>query len=86
MEKYIIDGTKLQLAMLDFTLADFIGLAQISKVNIFTEDNKIRNDFDKIEEEIVSFYSSLPKSERNKFLKRVRQISKYNKIHKKKNK
>lgn len=82
LEKEQINGIELQLAIAELALDDFIGLAQIAGVNIFTEDNKIRRDFPTIEKEILSFYCALTKTERNKFLKRVRQIGKYNRIHK----
>lgn len=77
-----INAVELQLALMELTLDDFLGLAQIAKVNIFTEDNKLRRDFPTIEKEIVSFYQNLTKKERNKFLRRVRQIAKYNRIKK----
>lgn len=77
-----ISTVELQLALMELALDDFLGLAQIAKVNIFTEDNKLRRDFPTIEKEIVSFYQNLTKKERNKFLRRVRQIAKYNRIHK----
>jgi hypothetical protein len=77
-----VNAVELQLAMMELALDDFIGLAQIAQVNIFTEDNKIRTDFPVIEKEIVSFYCGLSKTERNKFLRRVRQIAKYNRTHK----
>ena len=70
-----------QIELSKLELDDFLGLAQIAKVNIFTEENKIRNDFGNIEKEIISFYKTLNKTEKNKFLRRVRQITKYNKIH-----
>lgn len=73
---------EIQLAMMELAFDDFIGLAQIAGVNIFTEDNKLRNDFSNIEKEITQFYCGLSKTERNKFLRRVRQIAKYNRIHK----
>lgn len=76
-----VNAVELQLAMMELALDDFIGLAQIAQVNIFTEDNKLRKDFPTIEKEIVSFYSNLSKEERNKFLRRVRQIAKYNRTH-----
>lgn len=85
MEERNFDGLKLiafRRAMSELALDDFLGLAQIAKVNIFTEDNKIRRDFDNINEEIEQFYCGLSKTERNKFLRRVRQIAKYNRIHK----
>lgn len=75
-------AVELQLAMMELAFDDFIGLAQIAGVNIFTEDNKLRNDFSNIEKEITQFYCGLSKIERNKFLRRVRQIAKYNRIHK----
>ena len=77
-----INAVELQLTMMELALDDFLGLAQIAKINIFTEDNKLRRDFPTIEKEIVSFYQNLTKKERNKFLRRVRQIAKYNRIHK----
>ena len=73
---------EIQLAMMELAFDDFIGLAQIAGVNIFTENNKLRNDFSDIEKEITQFYCGLSKTERNKFLRRVRQIAKYNRIHK----
>lgn len=73
---------EIQLAMMELAFDDFIGLAQIAGVNIFTEDNKLRNGFSNIEKEITQFYCGLSKTERNKFLRRVRQIAKYNRIHK----
>lgn len=76
-----VNATELQFAMMELALDDFIGLAQIAEVNIFTEDNKLRTDFPTIEKEIVSFYCGLSKTERNKFLRRVRQIAKYNRTH-----
>ena len=76
-----INAVELQLALMELALDDFLGLAQIAKVNIFTEDNKLRRDFPTIEKEIVSFYQNLTKKERNKFLRRVRQIAKYNRTH-----
>jgi hypothetical protein len=75
-------ANELELAMMELALDDFIGLAQIAEVNIFTEDNKLRTDFPTIEKEIVGFYCDLSKTERNKFLRRVRQIAKYNRVHK----
>lgn len=75
-------AVELQLTMMELAFDDFIGLAQIAEVNIFTEDNKLRNDFLNIEKEIIQFYCGLSKTERNKFLRRVRQIAKYNRIHK----
>ena len=75
-------AVELQLAMMELAFDDFIGLAQIAGVNIFTEDNKLRNDFSNSEKEITQFYCGLSKTERNKFLRRVRQIAKYNRIHK----
>lgn len=77
-----VSAVELQLAMMELALDDFIGLAQIAEVNIFTEDNKLRTDFPTIEKEIVGFYCGLNKTERNKFLRRVRQIAKYNRVHK----
>lgn len=77
-----VSAVELQLAMMELALDDFIGLAQIAEVNIFTEDNKLRTDFQTIEKEIVGFYCGLSKTERNKFLRRVRQIAKYNRVHK----
>ena len=77
-----VSAVELQLAMMELALDDFIGLAQIAEVNIFTEDNKLRTDFPTIEKEIVAFYRGLSKTERNKFLRRVRQIAKYNRVHK----
>lgn len=77
-----VSAVELQLAMMELALDDFIGLAQIAEVNIFTEDNKLRTDFPTIEKEIVGFYCDLSKTERNKFLRRVRQIAKYNRVHK----
>ena len=71
----------LRQAMGELNYLDFFGLAQIAKVNIFTEDNKIRKDFENINKEIENFYCNLSKPERNKFLRRVRQIAKYNRIH-----
>lgn len=82
MENKGIEAIELQKAIMELAFDDFIGLAQIAKVNIFTENNKIRNDFDEIEKEILSFYRGLNKTERNKFLRRVRQIAKYNRIKK----
>lgn len=76
-----VNAVELQLAMMELALDDFIGLAQIAQVNIFTEDNKLRNDFPAIEKEIITFYCGLSKTERNKFLRRVRQIAKYNRTH-----
>lgn len=76
-----VNAVELQLAMMELALDDFIGLAQIAQVNIFTEDNKLRNDFSAIEKEIITFYWGLSKTERNKFLRRVRQIAKYNRTH-----
>lgn len=75
-------AVELQLAMMELAFDDSIGLAQIAEVNVFTEDNKLRNDFLNIEKEIIRFYCGLSKTERNKFLRRVRQIAKYNRIHK----
>lgn len=75
-------AVELKLAMIGLTYEDFIGLAQIAKVNILTEDKRLRSDFSTIEEEIVLFYDSLNKIERNRFLRRVRQIAKYNRIRK----
>lgn len=72
----------LRTAMGELNFLDFIGLAQIAQVNIFTEDNKIRKDFDNINMEIENFYCNLTKEERNKFLRRVRQIAKYNRTYK----
>lgn len=77
-----VNAVELQYAMMELALDDFIGLAQIAGVNIFKEDNKIRTDFPTIEKEIIVFYCGLSKTERNKFLRRVRQIVKYNRIHK----
>lgn len=76
-----ISAIELQLALMELALDDFLGLAQIAKVNIFTEDNKIRRDFPTMEKEIISFYQNLSKKDRNKFLRRVRQIAKYNRTH-----
>lgn len=75
-------ANELELAMMELAFDDFIGLAQIAGVNIFKEDNKIRIDFPTIEKEIIVFYCGLSKTERNKFLRRVRQIVKYNRTHK----
>lgn len=75
-------ANELELAMMELAFDDFIGLAQIAGVNIFKEDNKIRTDFPTIEKEIIVFYCGLSKTERNKFLRRVRQIVKYNRTHK----
>lgn len=76
-----ISAVELQLALMELAFDDFIGLAQIANVNIFTEDNKIRRDFSTMEKEIISFYQNLSKKDRNKFLRRVRQIAKYNRTH-----
>lgn len=82
LDRNEVNAVELQLAMMELALDDFIGLAQIAEVNIFTEDNKLRTDFPTIEKEIIAFYCGLSKTERNKFLRRVRQIVKYNRIHK----
>lgn len=76
-----ISAVELQLALMELAFDDFIGLAQIANVNIFTEDNKIRRDFPTMEKEIIFFYQNLSKKDRNKFLRRVRQIAKYNRTH-----
>lgn len=77
-----IKEAELEKAFLELGLDDFLGLAQIAQVNIFDENNKIRHDFRAIEREILDFYSALPKEKRNKFLRQVRRICKYNRIHK----
>lgn len=82
LENNEVNAVELQLAMMELAFDDFIGLAQIAGVNIFKEDNKIRTDFPTIEKEIIVFYCGLSKTERNKFLRRVRQIVKYNRTHK----
>ena len=76
-----INAVELQLALMELALDDFLGLAQIANVNIFTEDNKLRRDFHTMEKEIISFYQNLSKKDRNKFLRRIRQIAKYNRTH-----
>lgn len=71
--------------LLGLNLSDFLGIASILGVEIKNLDNssrRIRNDFAKIEEEIIEKYKNLTKQEKNKFLKRLRQIVKSNKIHK----
>ena len=65
-------------------LTDFIGLAQIVGINIYTKDEEtgketIRRDFQKIEEEMLEFYDKLNRKTQNLFLKRIRQITSYNK-------
>lgn len=85
--KGAMTGIELQKELMGFDLMDFLGIAQILGVNIYNkigEERKIRSDFAKIEEEIINKYLELPKSKKNKFLRRVRQISKYNKTHIKK--
>ena len=66
--------------LMKLTFFDFLGFALILKANIYTEDNKISNDFSRIEAEMMEFFRTLPLQKQNKLIRRVRQVQKYNKI------
>lgn len=84
-----LTALELQRELMQFELLDFLGIAQLLEINIMApkgSETKIRTDFATIEKEIVEKYLELPKPKRNKFLRRLRQISKYNRTHSKKEK
>ena len=57
----------------------------VNDLENITIEYKFAQEFGRLltpmEKEIISFYQNLSKKDRNKFLRRVRQIAKYNRTH-----
>ena len=59
-------------------LEEFLGLAHIMGISLKNEDENgryIRNDFEAIENLMIDIYDALAKSERNRLLRKVRQLN-----------
>ena len=77
-----LDCVIFKVELLYLNLEEFIGFARIMGIEMEVESEEgrhIRNDFENVELLMIEKYASLSKPEKNKLLRRLRQITKYHK-------